>query len=108
MVRAEALHSSRQRHAACARHCRSRSRRRLPRELHAALRFPPAGRRSMPTALIAEDEPLLRAQLRSRLAEAWPELTIVGEAENGERALALIDEHKPDVAFLDIRMPLVS
>ena len=48
---------------------------------------------------------MLRAQLRSRLAEAWPELSIVAEAENGEQALAAIDEHKPDVAFLDIRMP---
>ncbi|MET0346580.1 MAG: DNA-binding response regulator, partial [Casimicrobiaceae bacterium] len=43
-----------------------------------------------PTALIAEDEPLLRAQLKARLAEAWPELAIVGEAENGEEALAAI------------------
>jgi len=51
---------------------------------------------------------MLRAQLRSRLAEAWPELSIVAEAENGEQALALIDEHKPDVAFLDIRMPVMS
>ena len=39
----------------------------------------------MPTALIAEDEPLLRAQLKARLAEAWPELTVVAEAENGEQ-----------------------
>jgi DNA-binding LytR/AlgR family response regulator len=62
----------------------------------------------MPTALIAEDEPMLRAQLRTRLAEAWPELQLVAEAENGEQALALADEHKPDVAFLDIRMPLMS
>ena len=62
----------------------------------------------MPSALIAEDEPMLRAQLRARLAEAWPELTIVGEAENGEQAIALADECRPDVAFLDIRMPLVS
>jgi DNA-binding LytR/AlgR family response regulator len=62
----------------------------------------------VPTALLAEDEPMLRAQLRSRLAEAWPELSIVAEAENGEQALALIDEHKPDVAFLDIRMPVMS
>ena len=62
----------------------------------------------MPTALIAEDEPLLRAQLKTRLAEAWPGLSIVAEAENGEQALAMADEHKPDVAFLDIRMPLVS
>ena len=62
----------------------------------------------MPTALIAEDEPMLRAQLRARLGDAWPELTIVAEAENGEQALALFDERKPDIAFLDIRMPLVS
>ena len=51
---------------------------------------------------------MLRAQLRSRLAEAWPELSIVAEAENGEQALASIDEHKPDIAFLDIRMPVMS
>ena len=62
----------------------------------------------MPTALLAEDEPMLRAQLRSRLAEAWPELSIAAEAENGEQALACIDAHKPDVAFLDIRMPVMS
>jgi len=62
----------------------------------------------VPTALLAEDEPMLRAQLRSRLAEAWPELSIVAEAENGEQALASIDEHKPDIAFLDIRMPVMS
>ena len=62
----------------------------------------------MPTALLAEDEPMLRAQLRSRLADAWPELSIVAEAENGEQALAHFDEHKPDVAFLDIRMPVMS
>ena len=51
---------------------------------------------------------MLRAQLRSRLAEAWPELSIVAEAENGEQALACIDAQKPDVAFLDIRMPVMS
>ena len=62
----------------------------------------------MPTALIAEDEPMLRAQLKARLAEAWPELTTIAEAENGEQALALVDERQPDVAFLDIRMPRVS
>jgi DNA-binding LytR/AlgR family response regulator len=62
----------------------------------------------MPTALIAEDEPMLRAQLRSRLADAWPELAIVAEAENGEQALALFDAHAPDVVFLDIRMPVLT
>jgi DNA-binding LytR/AlgR family response regulator len=60
----------------------------------------------MPTALIAEDEPMLRAQLRSRLREAWPDLGDIVEAENGEQALALADECRPDVAFLDIRMPV--
>jgi len=60
----------------------------------------------LPTAIIAEDEPLLRAQLRARLASAWPELVIVAEAGNGAEAQALIESHHPDVAFLDIRMPL--
>lgn len=59
-------------------------------------------------ALIADDEPLLRAQLRARLVEAWPDLDIVAEAENGEQALEAIIAHKPDVAFLDIRMPVRS
>ena len=58
------------------------------------------------TALIAEDEPLLRRQLKARLAQAWPELAIVAEAENGAEALALANELKPDIAFLDIRMPV--
>jgi DNA-binding LytR/AlgR family response regulator len=58
------------------------------------------------TALIAEDEPMLRAQLRTRLLQAWPELAIVAEAENGEQALALAAELEPEIAFLDIRMPV--
>ena len=62
----------------------------------------------MTTALIAEDEPMMRAQLKGRLAQAWPELEIVGEAQNGEEALALAEEKKPDIAFLDIRMPVLS
>jgi len=62
----------------------------------------------MPRAVIAEDEPLLRAQLKGRLVDAWPELDVVGEAESGDRALALVDELKPDVVFLDIRMPALS
>ena len=60
----------------------------------------------MPTALIAEDEPMLKSQLKARLAEAWPELAIVAEAENGEEAVMLAEEERPDVAFLDIRMPV--
>jgi DNA-binding LytR/AlgR family response regulator len=55
--------------------------------------------------LIAEDEPMLRAQLKARLAQAWPELDAIVEAEDGVQALALAAEHAPDVAFLDIRMP---
>ena len=60
------------------------------------------------TALIAEDEAMLRAQLRKRLEHAWPELEIVGEAENGEQAIALCERLEPDIAFLDIRMPVKS
>jgi DNA-binding LytR/AlgR family response regulator len=63
---------------------------------------------SMPSALIAEDEPLLREHLKARLRDAWPELEPIHEAANGEQALALIEEHRPDVAFLDIRMPVMS
>ena len=59
----------------------------------------------MTTAVIADDERLLREQLRARLLEVWPELEIVGEAKNGVEALALTREHRPDVVFLDIRMP---
>ena len=62
----------------------------------------------MPTALIADDEPMLRAQLKGRLAAAWPELQIVAEAANGEEALALVDATRPDITFLDIRMPVLS
>ena len=51
----------------------------------------------MPTALIAEDEPLLLAQLKARLAEAWPELEIVAEAGNGGEALQRAEEMRPDV-----------
>jgi DNA-binding LytR/AlgR family response regulator len=47
----------------------------------------------------------MRDQLRVRLQEAWPELQLVGEARNGEEALALVSAQRPDLAFLDIRMP---
>jgi len=60
------------------------------------------------TALIGEDEAMRRAQLRAALAQAWPELVIVGEAVNGADALAQCGALKPDVAFLDIRMPVKS
>jgi DNA-binding LytR/AlgR family response regulator len=56
-------------------------------------------------AVIADDERLMREQLRARLAEAWPELEIVAEARNGLEAVEMVREHRPDVVFLDIRMP---
>ena len=56
-------------------------------------------------ALIADDERLLREQLRARLAEVWPELDIVAEAKNGSEALQLTEAQHPDLVFLDIRMP---
>jgi DNA-binding LytR/AlgR family response regulator len=59
-------------------------------------------------AVIADDEPLLRAQLRARLARLWPELDVVHEMENGRDILQVLDEHKPQVVFLDIHMPGVS
>lgn len=62
----------------------------------------------MPRALIADDERLMREQLRARLHTVWPELEIVAEARNGQEALALTEQLHPDVVFLDIRMPLLT
>jgi len=59
----------------------------------------------MPTAILADDERLMRDQLRLRLNQVWPELDIIGEAKNGEEAIALVQSHRPDFTFLDIRMP---
>jgi len=59
----------------------------------------------MPTAIIADDERLMRDQLRMRLGQVWPELEIIGEAKNGDEAIELVDQLKPDFTFLDIRMP---
>ena len=59
----------------------------------------------MTTALIADDEPQLLEELRQLLAEAWPELDIVALARNGTEARRLLAELRPDIAFLDIRMP---
>jgi DNA-binding LytR/AlgR family response regulator len=56
-------------------------------------------------AIIADDERLMREQLRARLAEVWPELDIVAEAKNGQEAVELVKQFAPQLAFLDIRMP---
>ena len=61
-----------------------------------------------PTAVIADDEPLLRAGLRDALGEAWPELQIVAEAANGAEAVHAVREHQPAFAFLDIEMPVMN
>ena len=58
-----------------------------------------------PTAVVADDERLMREQIIGRLKEAWPELVIVGEAGNGREAVALVQSQEPDVVFLDISMP---
>ena len=55
--------------------------------------------------VIADDERLMRDQLRARLAEVWPALQIVAEARNGQEAVDLVAEHRPELVFLDIRMP---
>ena len=59
-------------------------------------------------AVIADDEPLLRAGLRAALAEAWPQLEIVAEAANGVEAVIAVQEHRPGLVFLDIEMPLMN
>ena len=56
-------------------------------------------------AVLADDERLMREQLRARLAEVWPDLQIVAEAKNGLEAVQMVAEHRPDIVFLDIRMP---
>ena len=60
------------------------------------------------SALIADDEPLLRDALARQLAQAWPELEIVAQARNGREALKLFEQRRPDVCFLDVHMPGIS
>jgi DNA-binding LytR/AlgR family response regulator len=59
----------------------------------------------MPKGLVAEDERLLRDEIVSQLHAAWPDLEIVAACEDGAEALEALATHRPDVAFLDIRMP---
>jgi DNA-binding LytR/AlgR family response regulator len=61
-----------------------------------------------PTALIADDEPLLREALARQLALVWPDLEIVAEARNGREALKLFAAKRPDICFLDVQMPGVN
>ena len=57
------------------------------------------------TALVADDEPLLREALVRMLASAWPTLQIVAQARNGREAIEQFDAHRPDICFLDVQMP---
>lgn len=63
---------------------------------------------SEPTALVAEDEPLLRDTLIRQLSAAWPTLKVVAEARNGRHAVELFEQHRPDICFLDVHMPGMS
>src|SRR5688572_6828213 len=59
----------------------------------------------MPTAILAEDEPILRTQLQGKLAKLWPELEIIASVEDGAAALEALEDRTPDFMFLDIQMP---
>ncbi|HEY6645047.1 LytTR family DNA-binding domain-containing protein [Povalibacter sp.] len=58
-----------------------------------------------PTALLADDEPLLRDALERMLLREWPDLRIVAQARNGREAVELFESHLPDICFLDVHMP---
>jgi DNA-binding LytR/AlgR family response regulator len=59
----------------------------------------------MPTAILAEDEPILLAQLKAKLAKLWPELEVIASVEDGAAALEALEDRTPDFMFLDIQMP---
>jgi DNA-binding LytR/AlgR family response regulator len=61
-----------------------------------------------PTALIADDEPLLREALARQLGQVWPELEVIAQARNGREAIKQFESRRPDVCFLDVHMPGVS
>lgn len=58
-----------------------------------------------PRALIAEDEPALRAEVRQALGELWPELIVCAEVGDGVEAVRVLEQQRPDVLFLDVAMP---
>ncbi|MEU9830580.1 response regulator transcription factor [Streptosporangium sp. NPDC048047] len=57
--------------------------------------------------LLVDDQPLIRAGFRA-LLEAEDDLQVVGEAGDGARGLALAREHRPDVALVDVQMPVMN
>src|SRR5215470_19263431 len=59
----------------------------------------------MPTAILAEDEEILRAQLQGKLKKLWPELEIIASVADGAAALEALEDRAPDFMFLDIQMP---
>ncbi len=61
-----------------------------------------------PTAVIAEDEPPLRRELKDALTSLWADLEIIAEAADGLQAIQALETHRPDVVFLDIQMPGVT
>ena len=60
---------------------------------------------NVPTAIIAEDEPVLRGELKEMLAAQWPELDVRAEVGDGPAAIRAVGEHAPSILFLDIEMP---
>jgi len=59
----------------------------------------------MPTAIVAEDEDILRTQLQGKLAKLWPELEVIASVADGAAALEALEDRVPDFMFLDIQMP---
>jgi DNA-binding LytR/AlgR family response regulator len=72
------------------------------------MKSPDAAGRKPPTAVLAEDEPLLADELAELLHTLWPQLQVVARVTDGVAALHAIEEHQPDLAFLDIQMPLLT
>ena len=72
------------------------------------MKGPERDHRQGPTAVIAEDEPLLADELADLLHTLWPQLQVVARVTDGVAALHAIEEHAPDLVFLDIRMPLLT